>query len=43
MFAMLDTCSQGTFTTTSLMEQQSISGRQTSINIKTLICHQKES
>ena len=42
-FAMLDTCSQGTFITTSLMEQLNISGIQTFINIKTLIGHQKES
>ena len=42
MFAMLDTCSQGTFITTSLMEQLNISGIQTFINIKTLIGHQKE-
>ena len=40
---MLDTCSQGTFITTSLMEQLNISGIQTFINIKTLIGHQKES
>ena len=42
-FAMLDTCSQGTFITTSLMEQLNISGIQTFINIKMLIGHQKES
>ena len=42
-FAMLDTCSQGTFTTTNLMEQLNISGIETSINVKTLIGHQKES
>ena len=42
-FAMLNTCSQGTFITTSLMEQLNISGIQTFINIKTLIGHQKES
>ena len=42
-FTMLDTCSQGTFITTSLMEQLNISGIQTFINIKTLIGHQKES
>ena len=40
---MLDTCSQGTFTTINLMEQLNISGIQTSINMKTLIGHQKES
>ena len=40
---MLDTCSQGTFTTTNLMEQLNISGIQTFTNIKTLIGHQKES
>ena len=43
MFAMLDTCSQDTFITTSLMEQLNISGIQTFINIKTLIGNQKES
>ena len=43
MFTMLNTCSQGTFITTSLMEQLNISGIQTFINIKTLIGHQKES
>ena len=43
VFAMLDTCSQGTFITTSLMEQFNISGRQIFINIKILIGHQKES
>ena len=42
-FAMLDTFSQGTFTTTNLMEQLNISGIETSINVKTLIGHQKES
>ena len=42
-FAILDNCSQGTFITTSLMEQLNISGIQTFINIKTLIGHQKES
>ena len=42
-FAMVDTCSQGTFITTSLMEQLNISGMQTFINIKTLIGHQKKS
>ena len=36
-FAILDTCSQGTFITTSLMEQLNISGIQTFINIKTLM------
>ena len=41
-FAMLDTCSQGTFRTTSLMEPLNISGIQRLINIKTLIGHQKE-
>ena len=40
---MLDTCSQGTFTTTSSMKQLNISGIQTFINIKMLIGHQKES
>ena len=43
VFAMLDTCSQGTFITTSLMEQFNISGRQIFINIKILTGHQKES
>ena len=43
MFAMLDTCSQGTSTTTNSMEQLNISGIQTFTNIKTLIGHQKES
>ena len=42
-FAMLYTCSQGTFITTSLMEQLNLSGIQTFINIKTLVGHQKES
>ena len=43
MFVMLDTCSQGTFITTSLMKQLNISGIQTFINIKMLTGHQKES
>ena len=42
-FAMLDTCSQGTFIITSLMKQLNISGIQTFINIKTLTGHRKES
>ena len=42
-FVMLDTCSQSTFITTSLMEQLNVSGIQTFINIKTIIGHQKES
>ena len=42
-FAMLDTCSQATVKTISLMEQLNISGIQTYINIKRLIGHQKES
>ena len=42
-FAMLDTCSQGTFITTSLMEQLNIFGIQTFINIKILVVYQKES
>ena len=42
-FAMLDTCSQGTFVTQSLMEQLSIKGIPTSVKIKTLIGHQTES
>ena len=42
-FAMLDTCSQGTFITNSLMEQLNVSGIQTFINIKTITGHQKES
>ena len=40
---MLDTCSQGTFLTQSLMEQLSIKGTPTSVKIKTLIGHQTES
>ena len=42
-FAMLDTCSQGTFVTQSLMQQLSIKGVPTSLKIKTLIGHQAES
>ena len=42
-FTMLDTCSQGTFITTSLMEQLNIFGIQTFINIKILVVYQKES
>ena len=42
-FVMLDTCSQGTFITNSLMKQLNVSGIQTFINIKTIIGHQKES
>ena len=42
-FAMLDTCSQGTFITNSLMEQLNVPGIQTFINIKTITGHQKES
>ena len=38
-FAMLDTCSQGTFATINLIERLNISGIETSINIKTLIGH----
>ena len=40
---MLDTCSQGTFVTQSLMEQLRIEGIPTSVKIKTLIGHQTES
>ena len=43
MFSILDTCSQDTFITISLMEQLNMSGVQTFINIKMLISHQKES
>ena len=43
MLAMLDTCSQDTFITISLMEQLNMSGVQTFINIKMLISNQKES
>ena len=42
-FAMLDTCSQWTFVTHSLMEQLNIEGIPTSVKIKTLIGHQTES
>ena len=42
-FAMLDTCSQGTFATENLMIQLNINGIQTSIGIRTLIGHQKQS
>ena len=42
-FAMLDTCSQATVKTISLMKQLNISGIQTYINIKRLIGNQKES
>ena len=37
---MLDTCSQGTFVTQTLMEQLRIEGIPTSVKIKTLIDHQ---
>ena len=43
MFSILDTCSQDTFITISLMEQLNMSGVQTFINIKMLISNQKES
>ena len=36
-FAMLDACSQGTFSTNKLMKDLGIEGTRTSINIKTLI------
>ena len=42
-FAMLHTCSQGTFATENLMNQLDINGIQTSIGIRTLIGHQKQS
>ena len=42
-FAVLNTCSQGTFITTGWMGQLKTSGMQTFIDIKTLIGHQKES
>ena len=42
-FAMLDTCSQGTFATENLMNQLDINGIRTSIGIRTLIGHQKQS
>ena len=42
-FAMLDTCSQGTFVTQSLMEQLSIESIPRFVKIKTLIGHQTES
>ena len=42
-FAMLDTCSQGTFATQKLMNQLDINGIQTSVGIRTLIGHQKQS
>ena len=40
---MLDTCSQGTFVTQTLMEQLRTEGIPTSVKIKTLIGHQTES
>ena len=42
-FAMLDTSSQGTFATENLMNQLDINGIRTSIGIRTLIGHQKQS
>ena len=42
-FAMLDTCSQGTLATKNLMNQLDINGIRTSIRIKNLIGHQKQS
>ena len=42
-FAMLDTCSQGTFATENLMNQLNINGIRTTIGIRTLIGHQKQS
>ena len=42
-FAMLDSCSQGTFVRENLMNQLHINGIQTSIGIRTLIGHQKQS
>ena len=35
-FALLDTCSQGTFVTDDLLKKLGLSGVRTSINIKTL-------
>ena len=43
IFAMLDTCSQGTFATEDLMNQLHINGIRTSIGIRTLTGHQKQS
>ena len=42
-FAMLHTCSQGTFATENLMNQLDINGIRTSTGIRTLIGHQKQS
>ena len=42
-FATLDSCNQENFITSNLMKQLYISGIKTSINIKTLIGHQKQS
>ena len=41
--SMLDTCSQGTFVTENLMNQLDINRIRTSIGIRTLIGHQKQS
>ena len=42
-FALLDTCSQGTFVTEDLIRELGVSGIKTSINIKTLNGNQKQS
>ena len=42
-FALLDTCSQGTFVTEDLISKLGVSGVKTSINIKTLNGNQKQS
>ena len=42
-FAMLDTCSQGTFATENLKNQLNIDDIQTSIGTRTPIRHQKQS
>ena len=42
-FTMLDICSQGTFMTENLMNQLDINGIRTTIGIRTLIGHQKQS
>ena len=42
-FAMIDTCNQGTFATENLMNKPAINGIRTSIDITTLVGHQKQS
>ena len=42
-FALLDSCSQGTFVTEDLISKLSVSGVKTSINIKALNGNQKQS